>query len=82
VLRASVPAGARNGNPGGMLVIPLPAGIADPGQRLQAITAETARRKSPPRRRHRRDRGHARQSSPAGRALSRSYGQFGRLFRV
>ena len=48
MLRASVPAGARNGNPGGMIVIPLPAGIADPGQRLQAVTAETARRKARP----------------------------------
>ena len=48
VLRASVPVGARNGNPGGMIVIPLPAGTADPGQRLQAITAETARRKQHP----------------------------------
>ena len=31
-----------------MIVIPLPAGTADPGQRLQAITAETARRKQHP----------------------------------
>ena len=48
VLRASVPVGARNGNPGGMIVIPLPVGTADPAQRLQAITAETARRKQHP----------------------------------
>jgi diacylglycerol O-acyltransferase len=48
VLRASVPVGARPGNPGGMIVIPLPVGTSDPGQRLQAITAETARRKQHP----------------------------------
>jgi diacylglycerol O-acyltransferase len=48
VLRASVPVGARAGNPGGMIVVPLPAGTADPAQRLQAITAETSRRKQHP----------------------------------
>ena len=48
LLRASVPTEARNGNPGGMTVIPLPAAPPTPGQRLQAITAETARRKQHP----------------------------------
>jgi diacylglycerol O-acyltransferase len=48
VLRASVPVGARNGNPGGMIVVPLPVGTAGPAQRLGAIRAETARRKQHP----------------------------------
>lgn len=48
ILRASVPVGARPGNPGGMIVVPLPVGTPDPGQRLRAITAETARRKQHP----------------------------------
>ena len=48
VLRASVPVGARPGNPAGMIMAPLPVGTADPSQRLQAISAETARRKQHP----------------------------------
>jgi diacylglycerol O-acyltransferase len=48
VLRASVPVGARPGNAGGMIVVPLPVGTADPAQRLQAISAETRRRKQHP----------------------------------
>jgi WS/DGAT/MGAT family acyltransferase len=48
ILRASVPVGARQGNPGGVIVVPLPVGTADPGQRLRAISAETRRRKQHP----------------------------------
>jgi diacylglycerol O-acyltransferase / wax synthase len=48
ILRASVPVGARQGNPGGMIVVPLPVGTADPGQRLRAISAETRCRKQHP----------------------------------
>jgi diacylglycerol O-acyltransferase / wax synthase len=48
VLRATVPVGARPGNTGGMIVVPLPVGTSDPSQRLQAIIAETGRRKQHP----------------------------------
>jgi diacylglycerol O-acyltransferase / wax synthase len=48
VLRASVPVGARPGNPGGMIVVPLPVGTADPTQRLRFISAATRRRKQHP----------------------------------
>ena len=48
VLRASVPVGARNGNPGGMIVVSLPVGTPDPAQRLGVIRAETARRRLHP----------------------------------
>jgi diacylglycerol O-acyltransferase / wax synthase len=48
VLRAAVPVGARPGNTGGMIVVPLPVGTADPAQRLEAISAETARGKQDP----------------------------------
>jgi diacylglycerol O-acyltransferase len=48
VLRASVPVGARRGNAGGMIVVPLPVGTADPAQRLQAISGQTRRRKQHP----------------------------------
>ncbi len=48
VLRASVPVGARSGNLGGMIVVPLPVGEDDVAERLRLISAETRRRKEHP----------------------------------
>lgn len=48
VLRASAPVGAGAGRHGGMMVVPLPIGTADPAERLRFIATETARRKQRP----------------------------------
>lgn len=48
VLRASVPVGARDGRPGGMLVAPLAVGIEDRDARLRLICEQTRRGKQHP----------------------------------
>lgn len=48
ILRASVPVGVQPGSPGGMIVVPLPAGTADPARRFRAIRDETRRHKQHP----------------------------------
>ena len=48
VLRASAPVGGGAGRQGGMMVVPLPVGTADPAERLRFIATETARRKQRP----------------------------------
>jgi diacylglycerol O-acyltransferase / wax synthase len=48
VLLASVPVGARTDRAGGMMIVPLPVGTADPRERLRLITPETARGKARP----------------------------------
>jgi len=45
VLRASVPVGALRGRSGGMLMAPLPVGMADPDERLRTIVEATRPRK-------------------------------------
>jgi WS/DGAT/MGAT family acyltransferase len=44
-LRASVPVGARHGDVGGLLVVPLPVGVEDPDRRLRLISEATRQRK-------------------------------------
>jgi WS/DGAT/MGAT family acyltransferase len=48
MLRATVPVGQIDGHQGGMIAVTLPAGIADPDERLRHIAAETSRRKQSP----------------------------------
>lgn len=48
MLRATVPVGETNGHQGGMIAVTLPVGLADPGDRLRHIVAETSRRKQSP----------------------------------
>jgi diacylglycerol O-acyltransferase len=48
VLRASVPVAARAGRPGGMVMAPLPVGVADPEARLRTIVETTRARKRHP----------------------------------
>ena len=48
LLRATVPVGGTNGNPGGMIAVTMPVGIPDPDERLRRIAAETSLRKQSP----------------------------------
>jgi diacylglycerol O-acyltransferase len=48
VLRASVPVGARRGRSGGMIIAPLPVGIADADERLRLIIEATRGQKEHP----------------------------------